>query len=153
MTKRENDDTFQMRPAPPLITPGLLSRLYSLVVVVVVQLLSRIQLFATPWTAPCQASLSFTISRCLLKLMSTESVLSSNHLILSRPLFFSCPQSFPGARSFPRSILASRTPWTVQYLNTIKTILRIWAAYRLGHKSGLFLCFNEKRQLLLAMFH
>ena len=49
---------------------------------VVVQLLSHIQLFATPWTAARQASLSFTISQTLLKLMSIESVMPSNHLNL-----------------------------------------------------------------------
>ena len=50
------------------------------------QLLSHVQLFATPWTAAHQASLSFTISQSLLKLMSIESVMPSNHLILCRPL-------------------------------------------------------------------
>ena len=54
----------------------------------VVQLLSQVQLFGTPWTAALQASLCFTISQNLLKLMSSESVLSSNHLILCRPLSF-----------------------------------------------------------------
>ena len=51
----------------------------------VVQSLSRVQLFATQWTAACQASLSFTISRSFLKLRSTESVMPSNHLIPSSP--------------------------------------------------------------------
>ena len=51
-----------------------------------VQLLSHVQLFATPWTAAHQASLSITNSRSLLKLMLIESVMPSNHLILSRPL-------------------------------------------------------------------
>ena len=50
------------------------------------QLLSHVQLFATPWTAVCQTSLSFTISWSLLKLMSIESVMPSNHLILCCPL-------------------------------------------------------------------
>ena len=50
-----------------------------------VQSLSRVRLFATPWTAVCQASLSITKSRSLLKLMSIESVMPSNHLILSPP--------------------------------------------------------------------
>ena len=50
-----------------------------------VQLLSRVQLFVTPWTAARQASLSITNSQSLLKLMSIESVMSSNHLILSSP--------------------------------------------------------------------
>ena len=54
--------------------------------VVIVQSLSCVQLFATPWTAACQASLSFTISQSLLKLMSIESAMPSNHLILCHPL-------------------------------------------------------------------
>ena len=51
-----------------------------------VQLLSRVRLFVTPWTAACQASLSITNSWSLLKLMSIESVMPSSHLILCRPL-------------------------------------------------------------------
>ena len=51
-----------------------------------VQSLSHVQLFVTPWTAACQASLSFTVFRSLLKFMSTESVMPSNHLILCIPL-------------------------------------------------------------------
>ena len=57
---------------------------------VVVQLLSCVWLFATPWTAACQASLSFTIFWSLLKFMSIETVMPSNHLILCCPL---CPFS------------------------------------------------------------
>ena len=71
---------------------------------VVVQFLSCVWLFAIPWTAACQASLSFTISRSLLKLMSIESVMPSNHLILSRPLLL-LPFIFPASRSFPMSWL------------------------------------------------
>ena len=48
---------------------------------------SRVQFFETPWTAACQASLSITNSQSLLKLMSVESVMPSNHLILCHPLF------------------------------------------------------------------
>ena len=66
----------------------------------VVKLLSHVQLFAPPWTAPHQASMSFTISQSLLKLMSIESVMPSNHLILCHPL-----QSFPALGSFPMSRL------------------------------------------------
>ena len=62
-------------------------------VAVVVHSLSRVQLFVPPWTAACQASL-FTISQSLLKLMSIESAIPSNHLFLCRPLS-SCLQSFP----------------------------------------------------------
>jgi len=67
---------------------------------VVVQSLSSVWLFATPWTAACQASLSFTISWSLLKLMSIESVIPSNHLTLCCP-FSSCSQFFPASGSFP----------------------------------------------------
>ena len=71
-------------------------------IVVVVQLLSHVQLFATPWTAACQASLSSSISQSFLKLMSIESVMPSNHLILCHP-FSSCLQSFPASGSLPMS--------------------------------------------------
>ena len=57
--------------------------------IVVFQLLSRVQLFATPWNAAHQASLFITISWSLLKLVSIESVMLSNHLILCHPLFLS----------------------------------------------------------------
>ena len=67
--------------------------------VVVVQSLNCVQLFLTPWTAACQASLSFTISQSLLKLMSIESVMPSNHLILSHPLLL-LPSIFPSIRVF-----------------------------------------------------
>ena len=70
--------------------------------IVVVQLLRHVGLFATPWTAACQASLSFTISLSLLKVMSTESVMPSNHLFLSCSLLL-CLQSFPASWSFPIS--------------------------------------------------
>ena len=69
-----------------------------------VQSFSRVRLFAIPWTAAHQASLSFTVSWSLLKLMSIELVMPSNHLILCYP-FSSCPQSFPESGSFPMSWL------------------------------------------------
>ena len=59
-----------------------------------VQSLSRVRLFATPWTTAHQAALSITNSRCLPKLMSIESVMPSNHLILCRPLLL-LPSIFP----------------------------------------------------------
>ena len=64
-----------------------------------VQLLSRLRLFATPWTAAPQASLSITNSRSLLTLMSIESVMQSNHLILCHPLLL-LPSIFPSIRVF-----------------------------------------------------
>ena len=63
-----------------------------------VQSLSRLQLFAIPWTTAHQASLSITNSRSLLKPMSIESVMPSNHLILCRPLLL--PSIFPSIRVF-----------------------------------------------------
>ena len=62
-------------------------------------LLSHVQLFAIPWTAAHQASLSFTISQSLLKFMSIESVMPSNHLILCRPLLL-LSSIFPRIRVF-----------------------------------------------------
>ena len=64
-----------------------------------VQSLSCVWLFAAPWTAACQASLSITSPRSLLKLMSIESVMPSNHLILCRPLLLP-PWIFPSTRDF-----------------------------------------------------
>ena len=65
---------------------------------VVVQSLSSVQLFATPWTAACKSSLSFSISLSLLKLMSIESVMPSKHLIFCHPLLL--PSMFPSIRVF-----------------------------------------------------
>ena len=65
----------------------------------VVQSLSHVQLFVTLWNVAHQASLSFTISQSLLKLMSIESVTPSNHLIPCRPLLLP-PSIFPGIRVF-----------------------------------------------------
>ena len=77
---------------------------------VVVHSLSRVQLFATPWAAAHQTSLSFTISRSLLKLMSTESVMPSNHLFLCHPLLLQ-PSIFRNIRVFSsESALLIRWP-------------------------------------------
>ena len=75
-----------------------------------VQSLSHVRLFATPWIAAHQASLSITNSQSLLKLMSTESVMPSNHLILSLPLLL-WPSIFPSIRGFSNeSALCIRWP-------------------------------------------
>ena len=82
-----------------------------------VQLLSLVQLFAAPWTAAHQASLSITNSQCLLKLTSTESVMPSNHLILCCPFLF-LPSIFPSIRVFSsESALRIRWPkyWDVSF--------------------------------------
>jgi len=69
-----------------------------------IQLLSRVQLFATPWTAARQASLSITNSRSLLKLMSITSVMPSNHLILCHPLLLP-PSIFSSIRVFSNELV------------------------------------------------
>ena len=83
----------------------------------VVPSLSRVRLFATPWAAARQASLSITNSRSLLKLMSIESVMPSNHLILCRPLLLP-PSIFPSIRGFSNeSALHIRWPkyWSFSF--------------------------------------
>ena len=84
--------------------------------VVVVQSLSRVQLFEIPWTAAGQASLSFTISQSLLKLMSIEAMMPSNHLILCRPLLL-LPSIFPSIRDFNELVLHLRSPkyWSYSF--------------------------------------
>jgi len=75
-----------------------------------VPLLSHVQLFAIPWTAAHQASLSITNSRSLLKLMSVESMMPSNHLIFCHPLLLP-PSVFPSIRVFSNeSVLLIRWP-------------------------------------------
>ena len=69
------------------------------ILIVVVVLVCPFWLSVTPWTVACQASTSFTISQNLLKLMSIEPVMPSNHLILCRPLLF-LPSIFPSIRVF-----------------------------------------------------
>ena len=78
---------------------------------------SRVLLFATSWTAPCQASLFLTDSRSLLKLRSIESVTPSNHLILCHPLLL-LPSIFPSLRAFSNeSVLRIRWPkyWSFSF--------------------------------------
>ena len=82
-----------------------------------VQSLSYVRLFVTPWTAAHQASLSITNSRSLLKLMSIESVMASNHLILCHPLLLP-PSIFPSIRVFSNeSVLRIRWPkyWSFSF--------------------------------------
>ena len=69
-----------------------------------VQSLSHVRLFATPWTAAHQAALSITNSQSLLKLMSVESVIPSNHLILCHPLLLP-PSIFPSIRVFSNELV------------------------------------------------
>ena len=84
---------------------------------IVVQSLSHVQLFVTLWTPACRASLSFTISRSLLKLMPIESVMPSNHLILCHPLLL-LSSTFSSIRVFSNeSIFHIRWPkyWSFSF--------------------------------------
>ena len=90
---------------------------FVVIVVAVLQSFSRVLLFVTPWTAGCQASLSFTISRSLLKLMAIELVMPSNHLILCHP-FLLLTSIFPSIRvSSNESALHIRWPeyWSFSF--------------------------------------
>ena len=92
-----------------------------------VQSLSYFQLFATPWTAARQASLSITSSQSLLKLRSIESMMSSNHLILCCPLLLP-PSIFPTIRVFSdESALRIRWPkyWSFSFNSTTSNQLSI----------------------------
>ena len=98
-------------------SPNPRARIVFLFSLVAVQLLSCVWLFATPWTAALQTSLSFTISCSLHKLLSTESVMPSNPLILCRPFLF-LPSIFPSIRVFSsKSALPIRWPkyWSFSF--------------------------------------
>ena len=84
-----------------------------------VQLLSRVRLFATPWNAACQASLSITNAQSLLKLMSVNLVLPSNHLILCHSLLL-LPSILPNIRVFSNeSVLRIRWPKYWSFIHNI----------------------------------
>ena len=98
---------------------------------VVAQSLSHVQLFATPWTAACQGSLSFTISWSLCKLMSIESIMPSNHLILCHPLLL--PEIFPNVRVFfSESTLHNRWPKYWSFNFSISPPMNIQGWFPLG---------------------
>ena len=94
-----------------------------------VQSLSRVRLFATPWTAAHQASLSITNSRSSPKLMSIESVMPSNHLILCHPLLL-LPSIFPSIRVFSsESALHIRWPkyWSFSFKSVLPRNTQDWS--------------------------
>ena len=100
----------------------------------VVQSLSHVQLFATPWTAARKASLSVTSSQSLLKLMSIESVMPSNHLILCRPLLL-LPSVFPSLRVFSNeSTLCIRWPkdWSFSFSISPSNEYSVLISFRIG---------------------
>ena len=98
----------------------------------VIQSLSCVQLFETPWTAAFQASLSITISWSLLKLMSTGSMMLSNHLILCHPLLLSL-SIFPSIRVFSNvSALHIRWPEYWNFNFSIIIPINIQGLFPLG---------------------
>ena len=99
-------------------------------VVIVVQSLSHVRLFVTPWIAACLASLSFIISQSLLKLMSIESVMPSSHPVLYLLSF--CHQSFPASGYFPISHLASRGQSIGASTSALVLSKNIWGWFLLG---------------------
>ena len=114
-----------------------------------VQLLSCVRLFATPWTAACQASLSITNSRSLLKLMSIESVIQSTHLILCHSLLLP-PSIFPSVRVFSNeSVLLENSFDTIDQSTVLKIMLYILEMPLPGRKSMLFTYF----QLTISLGH
>ena len=103
---KELDTTEQLSIAQEVIT----TRAYVKLILVVdlyilcsVQSLSHVRLFVTPWTAACHASLSFTLSQSLLKLMSIESVMPSNHLVVCHLLLL-LPSIFTSIRVFTNEL-------------------------------------------------
>ena len=114
---------------PEVHTPGVSrvtpSSFLVVVVVVVVQSLSCVRLFVTPRTAARQAPLSFTVSWSLLRFMSIESVMLSNHLILCSPLLL-LPSIFPSIRVFSNELaLSIRWPkyWSFSF-SVVATLSR-----------------------------
>ena len=121
-----------------------------------VQSLSRVQLFETLWTEAHQASLSITSSRSLLKLMSIESVISSNHLILCHPLLL-LPSIFPSVRVFSiESVLHVRWPnyWS---FNMQLAVIGSFSFCLMGESCTIVdldhcLCFHFRWTLCLQVF-
>ena len=105
--------TCRWKGSPKPLSPQTVSTVPSFVV----QSLSYVRLFATPWTAAYQTSLSFTVSQSLIKLMSIKSVMPSNHLIFCRPPLL-LPSIFPSNRVFSNeSALRIRWPkyWSFSF--------------------------------------
>ena len=96
-----------------------------------VQSLSRVWLFVTPWTAACQASLSITNSWSLFKLMSIESVMPYNHLILCCPLLL-LPSIFPSIYSHSWKKQESSRKTSISALLTMPKPLTVWITINCG---------------------
>ena len=99
----------------------------------IVQSVSRVQLLATPWTAACHTSLSFSISQNLLRLMSIESVIPSNHLIPYQSLLL-LPSVFPSIRIFSNeSTLCIRWPkyWSSSFIISLSNDYSEFISFRI----------------------
>ena len=114
-----------------------------------VQSLSSVQLSVTPWTAAPQASLSITSSQRLLKLMSIELVMSSNHLILCHPLLF-LPSVFPSIKVFSNeSLLCIRWPkyWSFSFSISPSSehpgLISLWTGWNSLQLKGLSRVFSN----------
>ena len=129
-----------------------------------VQSLSCVRLFATPWIAACQAPLSITNTQGLLKLMSIESVMPSNHLILCHPLLL-LTESFPASGSFLMSQFFTRWPkyWSFSFSFSISPsngysglILLGWTGWISVQSKGLSRVFSnttvQRHQFLSTHF-
>ena len=121
------------------LTSSCLSQFFMSTFFVVFKSLSRVWLFVTPWTAACLAFLSFTISLSLLKVMSTESVMPPNHLILCHPLLL-LPSTFPSIRVFSNELaLLIRGPkyWSFSSVSVLPMNIQGW--FPLGLTGLIFL--------------
>ena len=133
-----------------------------MVVGAVVQSVSCVWLFATPWTTVRQASLSFIISWSLLKLMSIESVMPFNHLILCHSLLF-LPSIFPSIRIFSKeSALPNKWPkyWSFSFSISLSNEYSELISFRIGwfdllqyHKSSLAPQFKGINSLMISLLY
>ena len=114
---------------PAIVLLGIYSQ--ELKTFVVVQLLSRVQLFVTPWTAAHQTPLSFTVSQSLQKFMCIEMVMLSNHLILWLH-FLLLPSIFPSIRVFSSEKLALCTRWSKYWASASVLPVNIQGWFSLG---------------------
>ena len=119
--------TGETEPGPKWEPSKCHHGLYHTASLVVVQLLSHVWLFVTPWTAARQASLSFTISWSFLKLMSIELIMPSNHLTFCCPLLL-LPSIFPSIRVFSNeSVLHIKWPKYWSFSFSISPSIEYWA--------------------------
>ena len=120
--------------------------MYFLIVLVVAQLLSHVWFLVTPWTAAHQASLFFTVSQSLHKLMSIESVIPSNHLILCHPLLL-LPSVFPSIRIFSNE-WALHIRWPKYWSSALSSalLINIQGLFPLGLTGPIPCCSRDSQE-------